>query len=48
VSQLKEQIKQELAQINELVAQAERLLILAEQTKDPDYLAGFLTSSHAL
>jgi hypothetical protein len=43
VSQLREQIEQELAQIKELIAQADRLLCLAEQTKDPDYLAGFVS-----
>jgi hypothetical protein len=59
VSQFQEQIKQELTQIQELVAQAERLLNLANKTEDPDYLTGlvsglalhlhgFYTSAHNL
>mgnify|MGYP007082905797 CR=1 FL=1 len=39
---LREEIEQELVQIAELVAKAERLLHLAKQTDDPDYLAGFI------
>ena len=40
---LREEIEQELVQIAELVAKAERLLHLAKQTDDPDYLAGFIS-----
>lgn len=43
MSQFQEQIKQELTQIQELVAQAERLLNLANKTEDPDYLTGLVS-----
>jgi hypothetical protein len=42
---LREEIEQELVQIAELVAKAERLLHLAKQTDDPDYLAGFIKAT---
>ncbi len=38
MSELREQIELELAQIQELVAQTERLLLIAQQIDNSDYL----------